>query len=163
MSGLFNFNASIQTSWKASLQTILQKLRRVSFVVEDTFSWGNFEPTLTYSGGMTGTAYFLRTARYLKIWKFLWFRFDFDITPVAPLSTTIYFSLPATTPGDVDVVTGTHVGQTCLVLITGAVTNEVGSGYIGRERNQLSIQRANNAAFTAVQNRITCNGFIEVL
>ncbi len=156
MTNLFRFNASLQGTWKQTLATVLQILRRVTFVIEETFSWGDFVPTLSYTGGMTSTDLNVNSARYLKVFGFLWFHFDITLTPVAPLSNTIIVTLPATT-------SLTSGYQVAFVQVNNAVLSEASYSNIAAGASDLLIYRPSAVNYTAVASRLICSGCLEVI
>lgn len=156
MTNLFRFNASLQGTWKQSLTTILQVLRRVVFVVEDSFAWGTFAPELSYTGGMTATGVVINAARYLKIFNFAWFHFDISLTPVAPLSNTISVQLPVTTSLDSGF-------QVAFVQVNNAVLSEASYSNIAAGASDLLIYRPSAVNYTAVSSRLICSGCLEVI
>jgi hypothetical protein len=156
MTNLFRFNASLQGTWKQTLATVLQILRRVTFVIEDTFSWGDFVPTLSYTGGMTASGVVINAARYLKIFNFAWFHFDINLTLVAPLSNTITVTLPVTT--------SLNSGfQVAFVQVNNAVLSEASYSNIAAGASDLLIYRPAAVNYTAVASRLICSGCLEVI
>ena len=157
MSGLFSPKLNILSTWNSTIGQAFQLFRRVLFVVEDTFSWGTWTPTLTGNNGMTVSAVHVRVARYLKIGKMFWFRLDLEFTPVAPLSTAISVSIPVTTLPD-----GTGTGQFfgLYLLHGGAGVATFGNAQEGQ--NYISFYRPNIVNYAAGVARAISSGFLEV-
>ena len=152
---LFRFNASIQNTWRQSLTTILQILRRVVFVVEDSFSFGDFDPQIDW-GGMTVTLVSIPRARYLKIWKMLWISVSFEGTVAAPLTTTIKITIPGTAQGVATAI------QAYIFRLFEAATIQAGTVLIRGGNNTLEFQKLNSANYTAGAVTLRLNGFFEV-
>lgn len=92
-----NLNLHIGKTWKDTLQSAFSYLRRIPFVVQDTFSFGDFDPNINWNG-MTVSAVNIFKARYLKIGNMLWVTFYITATLAAPLAQVIYITVPGTAP-----------------------------------------------------------------
>lgn len=153
----FSPNLKVLTDWRSSLNVAFSVLRRIKFIIEDNFSFGDFNPQLNY-GGMTVTSPLIYRARYLKIFKIMWFSIDVTATLAAPFTFQIVATLPATTAGDSSSYQGfCGVGQN-----TGA--GEIILSQTLGTTNSLFIYRGNATPnFTAGVWRARINGFIEVI
>ena len=158
MTGFFSPQYSVGSSWKSTLQVAFSQLMRTHFATDNSFNWVNFDPKLTYSGTMTGTANSANQTRYLKLSKLLFFSFDISMTLVAPLSNQIFVTLPGTTRAST-LGQGYQAGG---CQINNAVTNEVGFWNIAPGENRLAVTRPAAVNYTAVATRIICNGVIEI-
>ena len=158
MSGLFSPNFSVDANWKSTISKAFQQLRRVKFVVENTFSFGDFDPQTNFSG-MTVTNYRVYRARYLKIFGMLWFSFEITATLAAPLAANVYIIIPGTGP-DPD---ATSAGQSGGAQIRNAGVYETGTWLLVGNTNQLQMNRPAWAAFTAGAAVFRANGFVEVI
>lgn len=56
------------------------ELRKIKFLIEQTFKWGIWEAEVIGGGTMTVPDLVINYAEYLKIWEFVWFRFDITFT-----------------------------------------------------------------------------------
>ena len=156
MSGLFSINPSLLHGWKQTLTIFFSKIRRVSFVVEDTFSFGDFNPQVNWNG-MTATVVSVNRARYLKIWKFFWFSIDISATLAAPFTTSVILTIPHTayqsSPAGAHITAG---------LLQNAGAYEVGTCQVAGGSDQMTIFRTALGAYTAGAFLFRANGFIEV-
>lgn len=148
-------NFATASSWKLSVGLITSQLRKVKFVVEDTFAFGDFDPRTSFSG-MATSGYLVRKARYLKIWKFFWFSVDIGVTLAAPLSNAINIVIPYTGAGNSSDL------QSGGARIDNASTAEAGTWSVAGRGDTLSFYRSGLANYTATATRIIANGFIEV-
>jgi hypothetical protein len=155
---LFTPNYTLDSSWKATLNKVFQQMRRVKFVVEDTFSFGDFDPQTNWNG-MTVTGYQVYRARYLKIYKLLWLSIDIRATLAAPFAGSVDVTIPYVIKGS-DEVSGAQ--QSLFVRISNASTNEPGMCVAVANTNILTFFRIPIAAFTAGSAILTYNGFLEV-
>lgn len=157
MSGeLFSPNVSLLSSWRQSITVLLQTLRRVKFVVENTFSFGDFDPQPNWFG-MAATNVLIYRARYLRIYKFLWISVDISATLAAPFTNGIGITIPWTLAGDIasNQAFGARVSNNS-VNDSGVV---IGNGTF----SAVLFIRPVAANFTAGVTRITANGFFEVM
>lgn len=143
--------------WKQSLVVAFSQLRRVNFLTQEVFAWGDFLPVIDW-GGMATSNFVLGRARYLKIWKFLWFSLDFRATVAAPLFNRITVQIPGTFP--VDEIRSVYQGGGLTIQNNGA--NEAGFWYAGSGTNLLNFQRTAGGNFTAGTAAVFCNGFVEI-
>lgn len=93
MGALFSFKISMRSTWQSTLAVLMQAMRRVKFVVESTFSFGDFDPNPDYLTS-TVTARRIDRARYLKIGKLLWVSVDFRATIGGAISQACIIQLP---------------------------------------------------------------------
>lgn len=156
MSGLTKINLAVQSGWRSSVQIICQVLSKIAFVVEDTFSFGDYTPEFNYFG-MTTSAFTLFRARYLKIWKMLWVSIDFQTTLAAPLANFITITLPpgCTTAGASNVVQSFYAFQ--------ANASEALNAYSVGTQGYIAFTRPGGINYAAAATRIVTNGFLEVL
>lgn len=144
------------SSWQSTLKVFFQQLNKIKFVIEDTFSFGDFDPQVDW-GGMTTTLVTMRRARYLKIWKLLWVSIHVDGTVAAPLTNVIKIAVPATGAGDTSSVQG------YIWRLANAGTVEAASLSFNAGSNLLQLFRLSGANYTAGTVSIRFNGFFEVL
>jgi hypothetical protein len=155
MSGLFSPKLSILSTWNSTVSQAFQMFRRVKFVVEDTFSWGDWLPAVSGQSGMVVNNITIFNARYLKLFNFLWVTFDIQFVTAAPFSTSVLLSLPATAAAP------QKSAQFAATVVSGGGT-DAGLAILDREANQIALFRPAAAAYAAATYRITCNGFFEV-
>ncbi len=148
-------NFATTSSWKTSVNLISSQLRKIKFVVESTFQWGDFDPQTTFSG-MAASAYLIRRARYLKIWKFLWFSVDIAVTLGGPASNAINVNLPYTAYGASGEI------QAGGARIDNAATAEAATWACSGGQSTLAFYRDGLANYALAATRIFANGFIEV-
>lgn len=154
---LYTPNLKVLKDWRGSLNVAFSILRRVAFVIEDTFSFGDFNPQTNWQG-MTVTNYQVYRARYLKIFKMMWVSLDIRGTVAAPLTTNVSVILPATGGGGEDSSQQSSANR----LVDNSV-NEVGFSALAKGSNEMYFYRAPIANFTAGPAIITFNGFLETL
>jgi len=159
MSGTpYSPNLPISSSWKSTLSNAFQLLRRVKFLVEDTFDWGSFNPQVNYTG-MTTSNVIVYRARYLKIWKFFWFSIDAAATLAAPLSPYIVIKIPYTIPLS-SFTSDSIQGDACMVMDNSIF--EPGLWYGLSKSNEITFIRSGVVNWSAGNNRIITNAFLEV-
>jgi hypothetical protein len=146
-------NLPISSGWKSTLANAFQTLRRVKFIVEETFSFGDFNPQTNYNG-MAATGLNEYRARYLKIGKFFLFSYDSLATVAAPFTNNVTITIPYTVKGD------RQQGG-------GAVVSNGGAGESGfftavADTNTVIFHRVNDGNWGAGFLEIVCNGFIEI-
>lgn len=159
MSGFYSPILNIASGWRTTVGNAFQTLRRVSFVIEDTFSFGDFDPQINWKG-MAATAVVVRRARYLRIFNFLLFSLDISATLAAPFATEVQVTLPDSkttygTQNNNEAQGGAYNGSNAGVGETNPWNSNSGWSY-------LSLQRVNGAAYTAGAFRAILNGFLEV-
>jgi len=91
-------NLPIGSGWKSTLQAAFQTLRRVKFIIEENFSFGDFDPQVNWNG-MTVSAVNIRKARYLKLFKLFFVSVDIQATLAAPLTLNVTITIPETIYG----------------------------------------------------------------
>lgn len=156
MTGVFKFNPAILSSWRTTLQVFFQQLRKVAFVVENTFSFGDFDPQIDWNG-MTVTDVIIYRARYLKIWKLLFLSIDLKGTLAAPLADKYYLTLP---PGNI--IAGDRTVLQLIVSVSNTNNGEIGLIKLFGEQNKMECYRPLYAAYVAGAMRMRAQGFIEV-
>lgn len=154
MSGFYSPKLIIANGWQTTLHAAFQTLRRIKFVVDNTFSFGDFDPQFNFNG-MGTAALIVYRARFLKILNLLWVSIDFTVTLSAPLAANIGIIIPATAAGSSVV----GASQAFYSYIGGVPGNSVIAG----GTNILNIQNSGLGNFAATATRILANGFIEVL
>lgn len=148
MSGTYTPNVS-------RISALLQALRRVPFVIADTFSMGDFNPEVNWNG-MAATDVKVCRARYLKIWSFLWISVDIYATVAAPFTNFITITIPGTIAGDV------ACNQSFGARVSNNSTNDPGILIGNGTQNFMVFLRPLAANFSAGQARCTANGFLEI-
>ncbi len=149
-------NLPISSGWKSTLANAFQVLRRIAFVVPETFSFGDFDPQIDFRG-MANAGLITNRARYLKIYKLLFFSLDFEATLGAPLTNYVTITLPEglTAYGE----DSFHNGS---VQINNAVTGEADFWNCEGGTNLVNIFRTGAVNYTAVATRWHVSGFLEV-
>lgn len=155
----FTLNLKVLKDWRSSLSVAFQILRRIQFIVEDTFSWGDFDPQIDW-GGMAATGIEVGRCRYLKIWNFLWFSIDIRASLAAPFTTQVGITLPGTSTGGGDYSPKRVQGGAMIVYNAGV--ESIGSHDITDDTNVTYIKRPALAAYTAGLFIVIGTGFIEV-
>lgn len=155
MTGIFKANYSVLRDWKTTLTVAFQQLRRIPFIIEDTFQFGDFDPQTNFNG-MTISNYVLYGARYLKIKNLLWFHYDMTVTLAAPLAASIKIIIPGTASTEYGIQSG-------YAQIDNAVTGESDGWYLLPGTNEIVIFRTGVVNYTAVATRIKLNGWVEVV
>lgn len=152
----FSPNLQVLSNWRQTVTVAFQQLRRVAFLVESIFSWGDFDPQINWNG-MAATGVGIYRARYLRIYKFLWFGVDFGATLAAPFTSQITITIPSTLPND---PTALHAAG---ALVEDAGVFAVGYWYGIGGTNLLNFRKGDTTNFAAGAGRVTCNGFIEII
>ncbi len=153
MAGFFSPNCS-------RLPTLLQTLRRVPFVIEDTFSMGDFTPVIDWNG-MTAADVMITRCRYLKIWNLFWFSIDIYATLSGAFSNAITVGIPFTAAGEYSSIFYNRQGGGAYVWNN--TTSDSGTWNIASQSSNIVFRRTGNANWAAGVGRITANGFIEVV
>ena len=148
-------NLAVLSDWITSLTVAFSKLRRISFVVENTFTFEDFDPQTNYLG-MTVTNYIVNRARYLKIFGLAWFSLDISATVAAPLANSVTITLPVTCAGDI----GNKQGAGALLRLVGG--DETGYWITDSQVNLITFRRSTAINYAAGVLRIISNGFFEV-
>lgn len=146
-------NLPINSGWKSTIQNAFQVLRRIKFIVEDDFTFTDFDPQTDFSG-MTVTNYLVNRARGIKIGSIFYFSINISATVAAPLASIIRVTLPYTAFSS-----GDQFGASQNL---NAGTSEVGFYIIANGLNGLSFARPGYANFGAGATQVAANGFIEV-
>jgi hypothetical protein len=154
--GIVSPNLPINTSWRSTLANAFQTLRRIAFLTEQVFQWGDFDPQIDWQG-MAASTVLINRSRYLKIWRFFWFSVDFQATLAAPFTNYITIQIPSTVAPDSP--TTFQAGGT---MIQNAGALEAGFWFATSSQNTLKFERTASGNFTAGAARIWGNGFIEV-
>lgn len=157
-------NLPILPDWKGTLTVAFAQLRRAVFVVEDSFTWNDFDPQINFNG-MTVTNYNLLRSRILKLGKFVSISVHFTATLAAPLAAFFTLKLPYTagTAG----VAGTsaagtpYQGGACTLL--NSAVQEVGVWKIQQTGDTIFILRSPVANFGAGSLELIFNEVIEVI
>ena len=157
MSGIFKPNFSVLQDWVQTCTVAFQQLRRISFLTEEIFSFGEFDPQVTWAG--TASAVTIFRARYLKIYKMLFFSIHIQATLAGPFTAVITIRLPYNPTGRIDGGTASQ-GAGCSVVNAGVRETGVWATLSGTDL--LYISRATPVNFTAGQAIVYANGFIEV-
>jgi hypothetical protein len=157
MSGIFKPNFSILQDWAQTCTVAFQQLRRISFLTEEIFSFGEFNPQVTWAG--TASAVTIFRARYLKIYKMLFFSIHIQATLAVPFTTTISVRLPYNAAGRIE---GGSAWQGGGAVLFNAGTRESGAWAIQSGTDLLTFVRATAIAYTAGVAAVYANGFIEV-
>lgn len=149
-------NLKIGRDWRSTLNLAFSVLRRIVFLTPDDFSFGDFDPQTNFNG-MAGTVYTVNKARYLKIFKMLWFSIDISATLAAVFTTNITVTMPATANG------GTGGYQGFVGVGENAGVGELSAAQIQNGTNLLNIYRQAFGAYTAGTWHSRINGFMEVI
>jgi len=161
MTTLYSPTLNILSTWKTTIQQAWQSLRKIRFVIEDTFSFGNFDPKIQW-GGMTVTNAYVYRARYLKIFNMMWVSLYASATVAAPLSNGVSFTIPATASGNDDPALATSI----ILQGGGCVLRDILSYQIGFWRtaggSDLMYLDRTAGTFAAGLVEIFVNAFIEV-
>ena len=169
MSGTFRPKFAVLSDARKSILNVIQTLRRVPFVIADTFSFGDWDITVDWStAGDTTTAggletKFIKRARYIKIWNMLWVSVDIGATLRAPFGELVTFTLPYTLTGYQSATTGVNddrQGMGCFV--ENAAVPEAGNAFARSGTNIVRVERYGAGLFTAGAARVCLNGFFEV-
>ena len=156
MTKLYSPNFSLLSNVKETIRIAFTQLRRVRFLVEESFEFGDFDPKTNFNG-MVSTAYVIARARYLKIYKFLWFSVDITSTLAAPFTSVINITIPYTAAGS-----QYTEGQAGGALINNNSARESGYWVIHGNTNEIIFVRS-GAAFSAGIDGFSANGFIEII
>ena len=157
MTGIYRPNFAVLGNWRSTLAAFFQQIRKVAFVTEGAFAFGDFDPQFDWKL-MAVTSVRVDRARYLKIWNMLWFSLDFRATLAAPLASNYSIRVPGTL-ADPDTAVQESQGGSCY-LANNAVA-EVGLWFGTAGADEVFIQRV-GGAFTAGITRVILNGFVEV-
>lgn len=148
---LLQVNTSITRDWKTSISALLQTLRRVKIVIENTFSWGDFDPQRDWGAP---ASYVLSRARYLKIGKMMWISFHASAT-LGGAAASLEIVLPYKAKGPAQWGT--------LTVLNNAVNTSAGVWFVGGEARDLMLLFRNQlAAYVAGVTIISFNTFVEV-
>jgi hypothetical protein len=156
MSGFYVSRFVNLSSWQSTFKVFFQQLNKIRFVVEDTFSFGDFDPQIDYDG-MTTSAITIYRTRYLKIYKLLWVSIHIDVTLAAPFSSVIRVRIPATAT----TVGGTLSRQGYIFRLQNAGVVEAGALSLNAGADLLQFFRL-TGNYTAGAANIRFNGFFEV-
>lgn len=158
MSGVVKFNFAVLRSWQQTCTVAFNTLRRIAFIVEDSFQFGDFDPQTNYNG-MTLTLYQVKRARFLKIWKFLWLSIDIVGTVAVPLASGITITIP-----DGCTVAGLATDyQAFGADVVNNGTSEAGFARAIGLTNAVTFYRTASGNFGAGVSEITANGFLEIV
>jgi len=165
MTFFYTPNLIIAKSWQQTLKSAFTQLRKWKFLVEDSFSFGDFTPhPITaatplnfYFSSMTVTNYVLYRARYLKIFGLLLFSVDFSATLAAPLGNTIKIVLPATLAG------ASNYAQCGFANINNTTATEPGTWAGAGGNSTIDVYKIAVANYSAAATNIRVNGFVEVI
>lgn len=155
---LLTLNFTLDAAWRATLNKVFQQLRRVKFVVENSFSFGDFDPEINWNG-MAATAVDVRRARYLKIFKMFWFSVDIRATLAAPFAAGVFITLPSVIISNANEKSGVQGGG---AYMFNAGTAEVGTWSGNAGTNILNAYRPGTAVHTAGAFIFIANGFLEI-
>lgn len=155
-------NLPVGSGWKSTLTLAFAKLNKISFIVEDTFSFGDFDPSTNFNS-MVVTNYALRRARYLKIYKFLFFSVDIAATLATPFANSVAFTIPGTAAGASPSLLGSSDTQGAACFADNAGTGEAALWQIVAGTSSVRVFRSGIAAYTAGSFRVKINGFVEVI
>lgn len=154
---LYSPNFSLSGSWQKTFSSMYQVLRRVRFVVENTFSFGDFDPQLDF-GVMTAASVVVNRARYIKILNMLWWSLDCSATLSGSFTLRVYVTIPGT---------GESLGQINTQVVHALVRNggtyEAGHCHLVSGENRMSIFRGALGNYSAGAWSCTANGFFEVM
>ncbi len=153
----FSLNPQILKDWRSTLTVAFSAIRRVKFIVEETFAFGDFDPQINWNG-MTVTAVDIKRTRYLKIWKFLFVSVHINSTLAAPFSTNVMINIPGTLAG-----ADLTVRQEELGYIQNAGVVEAGILLAQGTTDRISVFRPAFAAYTAGAFSARFNKFYEVI
>lgn len=156
---LYTPKFATSSTWQSSVGLVTSQLRKIKFVVEKTFSWGNFDPKTDF-GGMGSSAYILKGARYLRIYKLLLFRVHISVT-LAGGSSSFSISMPpgCTAGGDASV----SEKQAGYVQLSDAVTaDQPATWYTIAPADLIVVRPPNGALYAAGATTIVISGIIEV-
>jgi hypothetical protein len=147
-------NLKVLSDWRSTTSVAFSVLRRIAFIKEDDFKFGDFDPKTTFRG--MGTAdYVIYRARFLKVFKLLFLSLDLSVTVSAPLTFGINIELPEGTTA----AAGAGGGQSFCIYVNGTP----GTAVISEEQSNLRLDNAGFTNFGAGGVRIIGNGFLEVI
>lgn len=140
MSGTFKPTSS-------NVENLLKELKRVPFVIEDTFTFKDYDPQVT-GVALTVTGTKVRHCRYLKIWKFVWLSFYFQTTMSAGAGVEIDMVLPEGLigAGNFDSF-ATYTTQKAAVYNNGDATNGIGEAELFAEEGKIRIYTLTRASY----------------
>lgn len=95
MSKLFKLNVHLGQTWNASLESVLNILRKPSFVTDETFQFTDYQPTFSTGSTLTFATTSIR-ASYLAIGQMVWVRVNVTGTTGGVANPFISFTLPFT-------------------------------------------------------------------
>lgn len=147
-------NLKVGNDWRGSLNVAFATLRRILFIQESDFSFGDFDPQVNWNGMAASNVSILR-ARYLKIFNMLWFSLDLSATLAATFTTSFSIIMPATA-GSVGLQSFAGIGQN-------GGSNEGCVAEIQAGTNILNIYRIGFGNYSAGSTRQRINGFMETL
>lgn len=149
-------NLAVGSDWRGTLNKAFSILRRIVFVDEQTFSWGDFDPQINW-GGMAVTLEHIRRARFIKIWKLLFISFHVDATLGAPLTDRVIITIPGTLTGDINSF------QDIPVTAYDAGALEIGTATGMGTSNNIVFYRPGYAAHNAGAFTVRFNAILEVI
>jgi len=153
----FSPNFKVLTDWRSSLNVAFSVLRRIKFIIEGDFSFGDFDPQSNFNG-MTVTNYLVNRARYLRIGNLFIFSLDIRATLAAPFAVRVDYTIPVTAAGTSSSVQGGGAwGYNAGVIESGAVWGINGAS------NAIYSLRPALAAYTAGSYIFVANGLIEAI
>ncbi|OQB10430.1 MAG: hypothetical protein BWY21_00351 [Parcubacteria group bacterium ADurb.Bin216] len=162
--GIVTPNFKVDSNWKTTLNATFSALRRIRFLTEPVFAFGDFNPLIDFQG-MTATNTNNRRCRFLRIYKFLWISVDCAATLAAPFTSVLYLTLPpgCIVKGD-DTPNNTSVSrQGGGLFLQNAGATESGFWLGIPLQNRLVVQRNASGNFTAGTMRFIFNAFVEIV
>jgi hypothetical protein len=155
-------NFAVGSSWRNTIGMITSQLRKIKFAIDETFQFAEFDPKLDVGsagwGGMTASAITILHARYLKLFKLVFFSIRINATLAIgggwtnQILATLPESLIAYDPGS-------QAGGGAITL---AGTYEAAIWQISASANQIRFIRNAGGNYSAGDWGWTYNGFIEV-
>jgi len=160
MSEFFSPNYAVLKNWQQTVTVAFQQLRRIKFVVRETFSFGNYDPQVNWQG-MTVSGVTVNRARYLKLYKIIFLSIDFTATLAAPLTNFITVVIPEGINAPAAENGAIHLQGGAALVQDNGVT-ETGTYQIVGGSNLINFFRSATANFNVGVARVTLNTFIEI-
>jgi len=162
MSGFFNPKFAVLSNWRTTVSQAFQYLRRVSFAIDDSFAFEEFNPQIDF-GGMTVTNLVVINSRYIKLNKLLFFSFSLSCTLAVPFTNTIKIRIPGTTIGDSSsALSNFKIQAGGAYVLNPAITSVVGYWTSLPGSNEIGILLNTAVNYAAGTTAIGVNGFVEI-
>ena len=160
MTFFYQPNLTLGNAWRNTIQALFVQLRRIKFAVEETFSFGDFDPQVNWQA-MTVTGPVVNRARYFKIFNLAFISLNISSTitvagAVNFIQITVPFTFKTTNPDD---------PTNSLQIGYGAILNTAGSAVYSPARsgrNVITFYKMDQTAFAAATFNLIFGGFFEV-